>query len=735
MCVLLQDEAESIMKIYLFVVAVGCLASQGFSQDCPENCTCSDGELSVARCSHLSLEMFFPERVKHLIVESVPNIQINLTKSFFRNIGLQQVLSVKITNSSISFIDTTAFEGLQQLTDVNLSDNRLILIHPDTFHNNSRLQNLVLSGNPLQLTQLLKTDEDYFLKSLSLVELDLSRCQLSDIGKKLLSQVPNIQYINLRSNNIKVIDEYIFENAPLLDEVDLSYNELIVLNDEIFEDIEELTTLNLQHNLIENIDDLDLPGLKELDVSYNKIKLLRKNTFEGIPDLSNLNISYNEIAWISEETFKDLIELRHLDLSHNSLVGPLPKFIFEDNEFLETLKLGGNEEMHIFEGFSTELPRLYLLDISNCGITTMANTSFNGMPSLAILNMSMNSLTTLNHVIMSKLHRLNDLDVSYNNMNKVGTYTFSSNSHLRKLDLSNNRIHHLSPNTFETTLYLAHLDISNNMFSYIWHLNESQYMKDNKFLGQLEYLNIAGNKIKELHKLSFSHLTNLKAINVLRNPLECTTEFPAFVEWLYTNHILPLNFIGKSAKQVHKLEELENSNLQWDDLLTDVCNTISDKVDVQTKPTEGINEQKTDHDLNFYQYTVIEDVKLTEPLNEVKVSNVSTEEKDVIADEITTYLWPTFLIVFSLVFITLAVGNTLALLMYRHRNPYAPNLFVAPFKRPVVKLDTTPRYHKLYEECSVPNTPIVKNNVLGNLVSSQINCSVLLKSNKNDDVV
>lgn len=730
MCCLLQDEAEPIMKISLFVVAVGCLASQAFSQDCPESCICSDGELSVARCTHISLEMFFPERVKHLIIESAPILQINLTKSFFTTIGLQQALSIKITNSSISFIDTKAFEGLQQLTDVNLSDNGLILIHPDTFLNNSRLQNLVLSGNPLQLTQLLKTEEDYFLKSLSLVELDLSRCQLSDIGKKLLSQVPNIQYINLKSNNIKVIDEYIFENAPLLDEVDLSYNELISLNDEIFEDIEELTTLNLQHNLIENIDDLDLPGLKELDVSYNKIKLLRKNTFEGIPDLSHLNISYNEIAWVSEETFKDLIELKHLDLSHNSLVGPLPKFIFEENEFLETVNIGGNVEMHIFEGFSTELPRLYLLDISNCGITSMANTSFNGMPNLAILNISMNSLTTLNHVIMSKLHRLNDLDVSYNNLNKVGTYSFASNSHLRKLNLSNNKIHHLSPNTFETTPYLSHLDISNNMFSYIWHLNESQFMKENKFLSQLEYLNIAGNRIEELHKLSFSHLTNLKAINVLRNPIECTSEFPAFVEWLYTNHILPLNFIGKSAEQVHNLEKLEKLNLQWDDLLTDVCSKKSEKVEFQTKPMEEINEQKTDKDLKFYQYTVIEDVKLKEA-DDVKVSKVSAEEKD----EITTYLWPTFLIVFSLVFIILAVGNTMALLMYRHRNPWAPNLFVTSFKRPVVKLDTTPRYHKLYEECSVPNTPIVKNNVLGNLVSSQISCSVLLKPNKNGDVV
>uniref|UniRef100_A0A1B6EY50 LRRCT domain-containing protein n=1 Tax=Cuerna arida TaxID=1464854 RepID=A0A1B6EY50_9HEMI len=722
------------MKICLVVVMGYLAVALALDEDCLEHCSCSKGMSSIARCTQLSTDMLFPERVKYLIVDSVPNLQINLTKGFFREVGLQQLLSIQISHCLITYVDVGAFEGLSELTDVDLSDNGLIFIHRDTFETNSRLERLNLSANPLQLTQLLKAEQDYFLKSSSLLELDLSNCQLSNIDKRLLSQVINLQYINLKSNDIRVIDDYIFENVPLLDEVDLSDNMLLSLNDEIFEDIEELTTLNLRNNLIENIEELDMPGLKELDVSLNNIKLIKKNTFEGVPDLSTLNISHNKITWISEETFKDLIELRYLDMSHNSLIGPLPKFIFEENQYLETLSIEGNNGMHIFEGFSTELPRLYKLDISDCGLHNITNSSFSGMPSLAILNASMNSLTTLNHVMMSKLHRLNTLDLSHNEITKVGAHTFSKNSHLRKLNLSNNKIHHLSPNTFDTTPYLSYLDISNNQLSHVWHANESEYMKKNQLLSQLEKLNIAGNKIKELHKHSFSHLINLQAINIQNNPLECTSEFPAFVEWMYKYHIQPLEHIGKTPAAEEKLEKF---NLQWDDLFMEVCKLQkAEKIEIKTKPVRGEEmDDGKEHDLNFYQYTVIEDVKLNDAkLDKENEMAMEATQVDELAEEVTSYMWPTFLVVFSIVFLLLAIGNTLALLIYnRNRNPYntvgMKTVFASPFKRTMVKLDTTPRYHKLYEECSVPNTPIVKGNLLGNIVSST------LSKSKNDNVV
>ncbi|XP_046673307.1 leucine-rich repeat-containing protein 15-like [Homalodisca vitripennis] len=727
------------MKICLVVVMGYLAVALAYDEDCLEYCSCSKGMASIARCTQLSTDMLFPERVKYLIVDSVPDLQINLTKGFFREVGLQQLLTIQISHCLISYVDVGAFEGLSELTDVDLSDNGLIFIHRDTFETNSRLERINLSSNPLQLTQLLKAEQDYFLKSSSLLELDLSYCQLSNIDKRLLSQVINLQYINLKSNNIKVIDDYIFENVPLLDEVDLSDNMLMTLNDEIFEDIEELTTLNLRNNLIENIKELDMPGLKELDVSLNNIKLIKKTTFEGVPDLSTLNMSHNKITWISEETFKDLIELRHLDLSHNALIGPLPKFIFEENEYLETLSIGGNNGMHIFEGFSTELPRLYKLDISDCGLHNITNSSFSGMPSLAILNASMNSLTSLNHVMMSKLHRLNTLDLSHNEITKVGAYTFSSNLHLRKLNLSNNKIHHLSPNTFDTTSFLSYLDISNNQLSYVWHANDSEYMKENKILSQLEKLNIAGNKIKDLHKHSFSHLINLQAINIQDNPLECTSEFPAFVEWMYKYNIKPLEHIGKSPAAE---EKLEISNLQWDDLFMEVCKPQkTEKIEIKTKPVKGEEMDDTkEHDLNFYQYTVIEDVKLNDAkLDKENEIAMEATEVDELAEEVTSYMWPTFLVIFSIVFLLLAIGNTLALVIYnRNRNPYntvgMKTAFTSPFKRTMVKLDTTPRYHKLYEECSVPNTPIVKGNLLGNIVNSQRNVFTLSKS-KEDNVV
>jgi len=715
------------MRVALLSV-LWALVTATLADDCPRDCVCSESH--IARCSHLDLDMFFPERITHLTVQDVPNLKLNLTKDFFKTIGLEKIRSIKITNCTITEMDKDAFKGLNDLMDVDLSDNKLILIHPDTFESNIQLEHLSLSGNPLQLTQVLKAEENYFLKSTSLSELDLSRCDLNDVGKKLLSQLPDLEYISLRANNLKVIDDYIFEKTPLLDEVDLSDNKLISLNEGIFEDIEELTTLNLRNNSIENIDDLELPDLKQLDVSFNNLKLLRKSAFGGISDLWSLNISHNGISYISEESFNELTELRHLDLSENALIGPLPKFIFEENEFLETLSLSGNKEMKIFEGFSTELPKLYKLDISACGLSNITNSSFSGMLSLAILNISSNALTTLNHNVMSKLHRLNDLDASYNEITKVGTYTFASNTHLKKLNLAYNKIHHLAPNTFETTPDLSLLDISHNQFSYLWHANDSEYMKLNGFLANLQSLNIGGNRIKDLHKHSMSHLVNLKEINILDNPLECTAEFPAFVEWLLTHHIEPMDRMGRTLLEERQLEK---SHLEWNELLMDICKQpVEPRIEMQEEEVDNAESEKIKQDLNFYQYTVIEDVKL-EPTNSDMVKQRDTE---IVEEQIEEYVWPTFMIVFSIVFLTLVIGNTVALLIYRSRTNSIAGLkttFASPFRRTLVKIDNTPRYHKLYEECSVPNTPIVKGNLIGNLVNSQI--GAVLSKPKNDEVV
>lgn len=712
--VLSLDMKANLVLVYLLGLLCGVLSED----DCPISCKCTKGiDGYIAHCTALNASIQrFPEYITDLVITDVKTQdKLTLENSIFENLGLQKVINIKITNSSLNFVHANAFSGLNNLEDVNLSNNEILLFHPDTFKNNSKLQRLSLKGNPLQLTQILKAEQNYFLSSSSLLELDLSHCQLKELTLNTLSQLPNLQYVNLASNNIENIDSDTFKNVGFLEEIDLSNNNIKSFETGLFSDIEDLTTLKLANNSLTSFDYVDIPDLKELDLSYNQFTVLTSESFENVPDLSLLNVSHNKIRSISEEAFVDLSELRFLDLSWNELQGPLSKFLFEYNNDLETLSLAGNTELKAFDGFNVDFGVLYKLDISECGLTNLKSESLQRMPLLAILNISGNALTSLNGNVFSKIPRLNDLDASFNKLNSLDANIFDSNSHLKKLNLCGNFIKVLSPRIFRPIPALTSLDVSNNEIHTLWTENDTHYIRNHNLCSQLKYINLSGNKLKMLHKYSFESFINLKTINIFDNPLQCTPSFTALIEWMLLFKINPSVHDGKSESTEL---ELESKNLQWDDLLKKVCNLVDNE------PTTAKPELKTEKFMlnNTYYITIplppdVPVVPVVKPENMDLISSDQLEDMD----SEYSYIWPFLLVILCGISILLALGNLIALLMYRSRYNYRGanyrETLMAPFKHTTIKINGgASRYHKLYEECSVPNTPIVKSKIVGNPV-------------------
>lgn len=367
---------------------------------CPRDCICERNMHAyfVATCSRLDLETqsFANLPITDLqVIDIGPQFPIVLGVEFFKKIGLANVTSIKIANSSIEYISPSAFSGLNELYSVNLTSIGIDLIHPDTFANNTKLKILTLSGNNLNVMQSLSSPyTDYMLKSSSIEELDISNCNMQEFLPTAFSQMKNIIYINLSGNKLTSLPQGLFDRTDTIEELDLSYNKIATLPKHIFNKT-SLAMLHLKYNEIDLSLDFVTKDVQKLDLSYNKITNVTNLMFKGIENLSNLMLKGNMIKKIHPAAFVSLKNLRHIDLSFNDL-DQINSLTFLKNPELEVIRINDNIRLNTLpaEGFETTSKafHVYLFDASNCNLAMLGENTFKTMPFVTRLHLSGNNI-------------------------------------------------------------------------------------------------------------------------------------------------------------------------------------------------------------------------------------------------------------------------------------------------------------------------------------------------------
>lgn len=226
------------------------------------------------------------------------------------------------------------------------------------------------------------------------------------------------------------------------------------------------------------------------------------------PSIQRLIIRNNKIKTI-DSTMQFYAELQHLDLSQNHLVN-IPSKSFAYQKKLQELHLNHNK------------------------ISSVYNTTFQGLESLSVLNLKRNFLEELNNGVFATLPRLEELNLGQNRISRIESRAFAGLSALRILYLDDNQLISVPTTSFSLLGSLAELHIGLNAFSLlpddafaglnrlaVLDLNGAglSNISDNAFRGLpgLRSLNLFGNRLNEVPTQQLSSLTRLEELFIGQN--------------------------------------------------------------------------------------------------------------------------------------------------------------------------------------------------------------------------
>ncbi|XP_065504705.1 toll-like receptor 4 [Caloenas nicobarica] len=317
--------------------------------------------------------------------------------------------------------------SLQGLTGLQV--NRLIV---GEFNNNQRLVNFqsgLLSGLcQVRIQEFVlicfrdfEDDTDTLFNCIS----NVSSIRLVDLQLEEVSEVPMFSQVKqLECKKCK------FKEVPA---VKLSlFKELRVLR------ITKSKYLNSFREKFHTLSNLEVVDLSENRLSFTGCC---SRQFLKCPNLKHLNLSFNSDISVTGD-FTTVKNLLYLDFQHTKLFGPgsYPVFL--------------------------SLQKLIYLDISYTRTHVKAQCTFCGLNSLQVLKMAGNSFETNTLADSFKnLSHLHTLDISNCKLVQVDQSTFDALTELKELNISNNKLLIFDSGVYKPLQALTALDFSNNQLS------------------------------------------------------------------------------------------------------------------------------------------------------------------------------------------------------------------------------------------------------------------------------
>ncbi|KAF6736446.1 Toll-like receptor 3 [Oryzias melastigma] len=431
--------------------------------------------------------------------------------------------------------------------------------------------------------------------------LDVSHNKLGKMFPESLGRYRGLVHLNASYNSIVRVDERLCQSLPLLLTLNLEHNQVHLLKKEDLGQCSTLTWLNIANNRLKLQEEpfSGLQNLEHLDVSKNKLQSAKLGSQPQLPSLRSLCLGQNAFTTLKTEDFSYLRSspsLQALNLSYTS-VKTVESGSFQPISGLRTLILDGSDmsseamskllsELSVTAINSLSLQRMKLvalrnqtfaslqktnltyLDLSENGMTTIEDGSFQWLPKLQSLILTDNSLKRLTRGTFQGLKMLRKLQLTkalvkkHTSLPVIEDYAFQPLNNLKSLILNRTAFLKITEQTFTGLTSLMELDLS--WSSYVQ--TPQRGITNKTFVSlkdsPLRRLNLEGNALTELQPGSFSALSNLTVLILNYNFIKQTLtgrEFEGLsqIREIYlSNNVQSINLTSSSFVNVSSLRVL-----------------------------------------------------------------------------------------------------------------------------------------------------------------------------------
>ena len=277
------------------------------------------------------------------------------------------------------------------LITMDLSHNNLYQLQPILVTCLGNLRDLIINGNSLEYLP-----QEIFVTFSNLVHLKLARNRIEVIDKAAFRGLRKLTDLDLSDNSLYSPNPGWFQDLEALEKLDLSHNNLHFIQSKVFRYLESLKRLDLSFNHIQHIymhAFYGLSGLKQLLLNNNHITSIPSESLKIFNRIDLIDISNNHYKYLRTGSF-DHVNVFHLKLNNNRDLCLVDNEAFSDMLYLQKLEIKGNAHLvYIDRNAFTNLDQLYLILISNNGLSGLDHQVISSVPSVKTLALGGNPWT------------------------------------------------------------------------------------------------------------------------------------------------------------------------------------------------------------------------------------------------------------------------------------------------------------------------------------------------------
>ena len=195
-----------------------------------------------------------------------------------------------------------------------------------------------------------------------------------------------------------------------------------------------------------------------------------------------------------------------LDLSSNS-ISHINPFLWENGSILEILDMSSNKITSLLNSTFDGLDRLLELHLGHNSISYIDPHAFSLLQNLRILDLADNEVEYINREWFLQLLNLQKLDLSYNKIPAIPANAFSSLDNLNKLSLTANKIRDINKTAFNGLILLDMLYLDRNQI----------YTIPTQSLGVFKRLSLLTMDANPLHSLDTGSFRATPALEISLN--------------------------------------------------------------------------------------------------------------------------------------------------------------------------------------------------------------------------